>query len=71
MEPLTAEQWKPIDEALFRGRRLPVVLQLRELTGLGLHEVLELMYARYDKLRREQPKKFCCAHEDYWKDFYT
>ena len=68
---LTDEQWATIDEALFANKKLSVVMQLRTLTGLDLHDAVEMMYARYEKLRAEHPAQFCCGHDEYWEHFYS
>ncbi len=69
-QTLTAEQWSTVDEDLFAGVKLQALVKIRQFSGLGLNEALEQMYARYRKLRAEQPDRFVQGHEEYWQGWH-
>jgi len=68
---ITAEQWQPIDEAIFAKHILAAVRQIRSAGNCGLREAMELLHARYAKLRAEAPDRFACTDQDYWAGFYS
>ena len=70
-QTLTEEQWKVVDEDLFAGVKLQALVKIRQFSGSGLSEASETMYARYNKLRAEQPEQFKQSDEEYWQGWYS
>jgi len=63
--------WEILDPLILSGAKLEFLKQVRATTGLALHEALDLLYSRYDALRRSHPDAFSCSHDEYWKCFYS
>ena len=65
------QQWQEIDAMLFAGRRISALRAIHVLTEprVTLIAARDLMYDRYDKLRREQPERFACDDKTYWADW--
>ena len=56
--PLSDEQWKPIDEWIFRGWTINAVKAIREAAGVGIREAVDLVEDRRSKLRENKPGEF-------------
>ena len=61
--------WEALDRLVLSRYPIQFLVQVQEATGITLREALELLYARYEALRRSRPDDFCCGHDDYWKGF--
>ena len=55
---LTPEQRQAFAEALYAGRRIDAIKQLRELSGLGLKESKDFMDKLEAELRTVHPERF-------------
>ena len=55
---LTAEQRQTLAEALYGGRKIEAIKQLRELSGLGLKESKEIIERLESELRATHPERF-------------
>ena len=55
---LTPEQRQSLAEALFEGRKIQAIKQLRDWTGLGLKEAKESVELLEEELRAAQPERF-------------
>jgi len=55
---LTPEQRQALAEALYAGRKIEAIKQLRELSGLGLKESKELIDKLEAELRTVHPERF-------------
>jgi hypothetical protein len=68
-----AEQsrWDPIDREIFSGRKIQAIQLIREQFGSGIHEALDILIQRYDRLRHDQPAAFVTDTETYWDGFYS
>lgn len=55
---LTPEQKQAFAEALYGGRKIEAIKQLRELSGLGLKESKEIIERLETELRGAHPERF-------------
>jgi len=55
---LTPEQREAFAEALYAGRKIDAIKQLRELSGLGLKESKEIIERLEAELRAAHPERF-------------
>ncbi len=55
---LTPEQRQAFADALYAGRRIEAIKQLRELSGLGLKESKDIIDKFAAELRTVHPKRF-------------
>lgn len=55
---LTPEQKQAFAEALYGGRKIEAIKQLRELSGLGLKESKEVIEHLEAELRAAHPERF-------------
>jgi hypothetical protein len=60
-----------VDELLFDNHPLRAARTIRESTGLGVRQAGDLMYERYDHLRKVAPGRFSVSHEEYWSGWYS
>ena len=58
---LTSEQRAGITEAIYAGRKIEAIQQLREASGLGLKEAKEVVETIESELRAEHPERFTGA----------
>ena len=66
MEPdLTPEQRQAFAEALYAGRKIEAIKQLRELSGLGLKESKEVIERIEADLRAAHPERFAKASKGF------
>jgi hypothetical protein len=63
--------WDELDPLVLSGAKLAFIAKVREATGTGLSEAIELLRSRYDVLRRLRPADFSQTHEEYWDGFYS
>lgn len=64
-------RWTAIDRLILDGRRIPAIQGIREEFGGGIHEALDMLVRRYDRLRADRPNEFAQDHENYWRNFYS
>ena len=55
---LTAEQRQAFAEALYGGRKIEAIKQLRQMSGLGLKESKEIIDRLEAELRAAHPERF-------------
>jgi hypothetical protein len=55
---LTPEQREAFAKALYAGRKIDAIKQLRELSGLGLKESKEIIERLESELRATHPERF-------------
>jgi hypothetical protein len=55
---LSDEQWKSIDESIFRGWTINAVKAIREATGVGIREAVDMAEARRRSLLERTPERF-------------
>ena len=61
---LTPEQREAFADALYSGRKIEAIKQLRELSGLGLKESKDIIDRLETELRAAHPEKFAPARKD-------
>ena len=65
-----AEKWETIDELIFNRSVLLALKQIRIIFDCGLREAIDIVYERYDKLRRSEARnRFTCSADKYWEGF--
>ncbi len=60
-----------IDAALFARQPLTALLLIKRSGDLDLARANQLLFARYETLRRESPGRFTCPDADYWQDWLS
>lgn len=55
---LTSEQREAFARAIYSGRKIEAIKQLRELSGLGLRESKDIIDRLEKELRAEHPERF-------------
>ena len=55
---LSDEQWKPIDEWIFRGRKVAAIQAIIEATEVSLHEAMNIAKERRSLLLESRPGEF-------------
>jgi hypothetical protein len=55
---LSDEQWKSIDEFIFRGWTINAVKAIREAAGVGIREAVDLAEERRRTLLARTPERF-------------
>ena len=55
---LIDEEWKPIDDWIFRGWTISAVKAIREATGVGIREAVDIAEERRRSLLDRTPEKF-------------
>jgi hypothetical protein len=68
---LTKEQWQQIDPLIFACNILGAIQAIRSALGCGIVDAIEVHVERYRELRAEQPERFRCPHEEYWRETYS
>jgi hypothetical protein len=63
--------WRPIDRAIFNGRRIEAIDLFREAAGCGLREAIEAVFERFTVLERSARQRFSVDTEGYWRGFYS
>lgn len=63
-DELTPEQRQAFAHALYAGRKIEAIKQLRELSGLGLKESKDIIDRLETDLRAQHPDKFAPARKD-------
>jgi len=71
IQQLTEQQWQQIDVHLFAGHKLRALVAIREFCGPGINDAVDMMHARYKKLRTEKSDQFKQSDEEYWQGFYS
>lgn len=64
-------RWAPIDREIFAGRKISAIQLIRAEFGGGIHEALNILVQRYDRLRHDQPSAFDTDAETYWNGFHS
>jgi hypothetical protein len=70
-ESLTEEQWQPIDGFIFGNNMLKAIQLIRDVNGASLHGALDMLVARFEKLRVERRGEFAADPERFWEGFYS
>lgn len=65
------DRWSAVDRLILEGKKIMAIKQLREEYGGGIHEALDMLVRRYDRLRIERPDEFREDHKSYWSGFYS
>jgi hypothetical protein len=58
-----------IDAALFARHPLQALLLIKQSGDLTLERANQLLFARYQTLRRESPERFGCDDAAYWRNW--
>jgi ribosomal protein L7/L12 len=58
---LTSEQRETITQAIFAGRKIEAIKELRSVSGLGLKEAKDVVETIESELRAAQPERFTGA----------
>jgi hypothetical protein len=66
-----AHQWAEIDRLILDGSKIRAIQHIRELFGGGIHEALDMLVRRYDRLRLDRPDEFAQDVDSYWNGFYS
>jgi hypothetical protein len=66
-----AHQWAEIDRLILGGFKIPAIQLIRELFGGGIHDALDMLVRRYDRLLLDRPDEFAQDADSYWNGFYS
>ncbi|WP_030166931.1 hypothetical protein [Spirillospora albida] len=66
-----ASEREPLDRLIVERQILRAVRWLMSTFECGLQEAAQVLYARYDDLRRSRPDDFTTSHEECWEGVYT
>ncbi|MEV0353110.1 hypothetical protein AB0H88_45775 [Nonomuraea sp. NPDC050680] len=65
------DPWEAIDDHILAERILPALVIMREQFGDTIHEAIDRLAQRYERLREARPGDFVKRREQYGRGFYS
>ncbi|GAA3067269.1 SMI1/KNR4 family protein [Streptosporangium carneum] len=63
--------WKPIDDDIIAERLISAIAVMRERFGDTIHEAIDRLAERHERLRETRPGDFTKSRQEYGRGFYS